>query len=434
MVYTTTSAQSCSALGWDSLSGTTSDPNQVELELTPSYVQWNEQEATMRTSRYFDWLVGMNTTFTIAGADASGQTDMQIGDIEIDPKTGGTGGGLLGATVNNLGQPGMTTDMTAGTAACSISGNAGMGGVTLVYNDLGGAQSVVSDTNGNYALPVSPNWSGMVVPSKANYEFTPANRNYTNVTSNITEENYIATLLNHLLTVQKIGAGVGAVTSEPSGIDCGLACSAGFAQNTVVTLTAVPASGSVFVKWLDACATYGSNPVCPVTMDQAKSAKALFLKEYAKNGSFEAYSANNPMIPTAWSAANNSTGDGKDKSVKLTGAISVKFTGMTGKVKTLAQTLTLSGAAGDPFLFSYWVKGSNIPTAGACKAEVIFYNGTTVVGSPKTLPCGFTGTFAPKQRSLPLFNAPGAYTKIVIRFTYAKASGSIWFDGVSLLR
>jgi len=30
------------------------------------------------------------------------------------------------------------------------------------------------------------------------------------------------------------------------------------------------------------------------------------------------------------------------------------------------------------------------------------------------------------------FTAPGAFTKIVIRLTYAKATGTVWFDNLVL--
>jgi len=44
------------------------------------------------------------------------------------------------------------------------------------------------------------------------------------------------------LTVVKTGNGT--VTSSPAGINCGTTCSASFARNTTVTLTATPDAGS----------------------------------------------------------------------------------------------------------------------------------------------------------------------------------------------
>jgi hypothetical protein len=58
------------------------------------------------------------------------------------------------------------------------------------------------------------------------------------------------------LTVEKAGSGEGTVTSEPSGIECGLLCEAPFERQTsadyfdgAARLTATPAPGSVFSGW-----------------------------------------------------------------------------------------------------------------------------------------------------------------------------------------
>jgi hypothetical protein len=48
-----------------------------------------------------------------------------------------------------------------------------------------------------------------------------------------------------------------------------------------------------------------------------------------------------------------------------------------------------------------------------------------------TLPCGKAGTFGYTFKTL-TFTSTTIYTKAVIKFTYNKASSSIWFDGVSL--
>ena len=78
----------------------------------------------------------------------------------------------------------------------------------------------------------------------------------------------------HALSVVTAGTGAGAVTSSPPGIDCGEACTADFASGTVVTLTAAPLAGSVFVEWSGACA--GSEVSCQVTMDAPHSVAATF--------------------------------------------------------------------------------------------------------------------------------------------------------------
>jgi uncharacterized repeat protein (TIGR02543 family) len=78
---------------------------------------------------------------------------------------------------------------------------------------------------------------------------------------------------NFDLTVSLSGAGDGTVTSTPAGIDCGSDCSESYPFNTEVTLTATPATGSVFDGWSGDCT--GTDP-CNVTMDQARSVTATF--------------------------------------------------------------------------------------------------------------------------------------------------------------
>src|SRR4051812_27009912 len=77
-----------------------------------------------------------------------------------------------------------------------------------------------------------------------------------------------------VLTVSRIGAGQGSVTSDPSGIDCGTDCTATF--NGSVTLTATSAQGSSFAGWGGECVVTdaGQPEQCTVTMDKAKTVLA----------------------------------------------------------------------------------------------------------------------------------------------------------------
>jgi hypothetical protein len=76
------------------------------------------------------------------------------------------------------------------------------------------------------------------------------------------------------LTLTKAGSGAGSVTSSPAGIKCGVTCAAPFDENSSVTLTATPSSGSSFAGWSGACE--GTTTSCVVSMDSAKSVTATF--------------------------------------------------------------------------------------------------------------------------------------------------------------
>jgi hypothetical protein len=92
----------------------------------------------------------------------------------------------------------------------------------------------------------------------------------TSVTANFTGQ-------THVLTVSKTGTGSGTVTSSPSGINCGAACSASYASGTQVTLTAAPSSGSTFSGWSGGgCSGTGA---CTVTMNAAATVTANFTRQ-----------------------------------------------------------------------------------------------------------------------------------------------------------
>ncbi len=53
----------------------------------------------------------------------------------------------------------------------------------------------------------------------------------------------------YTLTASKSGTGTGTITSSPDGINCGSDCSEKYDENTEITLTATPGSGSSFAGW-----------------------------------------------------------------------------------------------------------------------------------------------------------------------------------------
>lgn len=81
------------------------------------------------------------------------------------------------------------------------------------------------------------------------------------------------------LDVDLLGLGTGSVVSLPAGIDCSALsalCTALFAPNTPVALSAVPDLGSLFGGWGGACSAAGLDSICVVVMDAAKQVTATF--------------------------------------------------------------------------------------------------------------------------------------------------------------
>jgi hypothetical protein len=81
-----------------------------------------------------------------------------------------------------------------------------------------------------------------------------------------------------ILSVSKIGDGSGTVRGQLEGlgivgIDCGNDCKEGYIRGSEVTLTALPAEGSIFLGWTKTCSGTGE---CTVIMDDNKTVTAYF--------------------------------------------------------------------------------------------------------------------------------------------------------------
>lgn len=119
---------------------------------------------------------------------------------------------------------------------------------------------------------------------------------------------------SYTLTVNTTGDG--AVTSMPSGINCGSTCSASFPANTSVTLTATSSGSDSFTGWSGDCTGAGT---CAVAMTANKSVGAAFSNQttwnqttieigYLPEGGF---SENNFELPAAAQAMRvTMSGDG----------------------------------------------------------------------------------------------------------------------------
>lgn len=82
------------------------------------------------------------------------------------------------------------------------------------------------------------------------------------------------TVVDGALTINLNGTGIGSVTSQPAGIDCGAQCSFIFSKDATITLTASVPDSSIFIGWSGDCS--GSNLSTNVTLDTAKTCRATF--------------------------------------------------------------------------------------------------------------------------------------------------------------
>lgn len=123
------------------------------------------------------------------------------------------------------------------------------------------------------AEPYSISWSNNAADGAYVFEVTARD-----VAGNTSVETYSFTVTadvpSYALIVAKSGIGTGIVNSTPAGISCGVACAASYDENTMVTLTATPSMGSIFVGWSGAGCV--GTDTCVVSMTEPTTVTATF--------------------------------------------------------------------------------------------------------------------------------------------------------------
>ncbi len=193
-----------------------------------------------------------------------------------------------------------TCALGAGEEIYRMSSRDGSNLTRLTFNDYNPAGSGGETTNNLSGFDLNPHWSPagdrIVFHSGRGIEFDAAQWDAFTVGSAVGENpiggtpalRLTARALNdercgwsvatpyNLLSLTKAGSGTGTVTSAPGGIDCGDDCAQGYADNAVVTLTAVPdANGSSFAGFTGGGCS-GPATTCAVTVDDAKTVTATF--------------------------------------------------------------------------------------------------------------------------------------------------------------
>jgi hypothetical protein len=141
-------------------------------------------------------------------------------------------------------------------------------------------------------------------------------------------QNSAVNLLPDSAIVTKSGSGT--VSGTGARISCGNACSAFAPKGTAVTLTASPASGSIFTGWTGACS--GTQATCTITVNGPVQVGAGFLSQFTL------------------SVGRSNTGTvvgsptGNDRALNCPGNCSAKFTQFT------TVTLTAVPPAGKTFV------------------------------------------------------------------------------------
>lgn len=84
---------------------------------------------------------------------------------------------------------------------------------------------------------------------------------------------------SHQVVLSVVTVGEGVVNSSAGGVDCGSVCNASFDVGSAVTLTAVPAEGYKFKRWIGAGCGSTSKKLCTVKLNKSKTVTAKFVKK-----------------------------------------------------------------------------------------------------------------------------------------------------------
>ena len=144
----------------------------------------------------------------------------------------------------------------------------GMAGVTITFSPDGGTAATSAD--GSYSHTVIEGWSGTATPSIVGYVFTPSSRDYTNVTSDFSGQDYTGEVLTYVLMIE---ANEGGTTQPAPG-------SYTYTYGTEIDIKAVPDKGYDFSRWAGDVFS-GLEKVNPVLviMNSDKSITAQFEKQ-----------------------------------------------------------------------------------------------------------------------------------------------------------
>ena len=206
---------------------------------------------------------GTTYTFRVAAVNGAGTGMESAGSNAVTPRT----------------VPDAPTSVTAtagtGLATVNWAAPASNGGDAIVGYDVTSYLGGVAQGTTTVGAGTQATLTGLT--NGTTYTFRVAARNGVGTGARSADSNAVTPIApaapRFTLAVSKSGTGAGSVTSSAGGINCGATCAADFDAGTNVTLSATPASGSVFAGWSGACTGTGS---CAVTVDAAKAVTAAF--------------------------------------------------------------------------------------------------------------------------------------------------------------
>ncbi len=244
------------------------------------------------------------------------------------------------------------------------------------------------------------------------------------------------------LTIQGAGRGSGGVSSSDGGINCAIAagvvsgdCTENYQSGTIISLTASPAAGSSFIRWLGDCS--GTSPNITVTIQRNMTCIATFgpprvlLEEDFSGG-----------IPSTWQVVDGGSGGGAASTWTTANPgnrnIGSPFVppfaivdsdaagaGATQDEQLITPWISVESCPGNPrkvfISFSDYMRGFEIE-----KADVeVSVNGSTWVWKHGWR--GWSYPTGPRTTLIDLTNTLSGATSFKVRFRYYDASDDYYW-------
>jgi Divergent InlB B-repeat domain/Fibronectin type III domain len=155
------------------------------------------------------------------------------------------------------------------------------------------------------------------------------------------------------LTVSRAGTGSGTITSAPAGISCGTDCSESYVANTVVTLSAVAATGSTFGGWsgnadcADGVVTVNASFSCTATFNPAPSGYTLttsIVNEVTSSGTASGRIVSSPAGIDCGSDCTEIYTSGQVVTLTPVPGTNSKFSGWSGDADCTDGSVTLNAS------------------------------------------------------------------------------------------
>ena len=180
-------------------------------------------------------------------------------------------GGSATATMSGTGRVYNTLSVTI---AGNGSGTVSASGLTCSGTSCSGQYARTSATAPAVVVTVAPASGSTVTWSGDSCSGTAPTCTIT--VDAAKSETVTFTIAQLTLTVKDvfIAGATGKVSAADSSIDCGTSCSAVYAYDTSVVLTATPDAGALFQGWSGACT--GNTPTCTVAVTQSLTVTATF--------------------------------------------------------------------------------------------------------------------------------------------------------------